>query len=313
MYKYILKRLFAMIFVVLGVLLVVQFIMHITPNDITTLLLGSEWTEETAAEVRHELGLDKPFILQYLDYIWNLLHGDFGTAPLSGMPVAQQMAARLPNTLILMAGGVGITVIFALPIGVQSAVKPNSFGSLLSTVFALFGVSMPGFWLGLLMILLFSVKLGWLPAGGSDSWKCFVMPCISLGLTGMANTMRTTRSSMLEAIRMDYIRTAKSKGVKHFDVIYKHALKNAMLPTITVIGNQVGVLLGGAIVTETVYAIPGMGRLMIEGMQNRDVPSTMGSIFSMAVCIAIVSLAIDLVYAYVDPRIKAQYTSGKKE
>jgi len=314
MYKYVLKRIFAMIFIVLGVLLVVQFIMYITPNDITPLILGSEWTPEAAAELRHELGIDQPLLVQYGRYILNLLQGDFGTSPLTGTPIIEQLKVRLPNTVILMLGGVFITVAFALPIGVQTAVKPNSVGSVFSTIFGLFGSSMPAFWLGLLLILLFSVKLGWLPAGGTDQGiKSLIMPWITLGLMSLAQTMRTTRSSMLESIRMDYIRTAKAKGVKHRDVIYKHALKNAMMPIITVVGNQVGILLGGAIITETVFAIPGMGRLMIEGMQNRDIPSTQGAIFSMAVCIAIVSLVIDLLYAYVDPRIKAQYTSGRRE
>ena len=313
MYKYILKRLFAMIFIILGVLFVVQFIMYITPNDITTLILGSDWTEERAAVLRHEIGIDQPLLVQYGRYVWGLLRGDFGTSPLSGIAIKEQLAARFPNTLRLMIGAVSITVIVAIPIGVGAAVKPNSAGSLLSTIFALFGVSMPGFWLGMLLILLFSVRLNILPSGGSDSWKNFVLPCVTLGMTGMANTMRTTRSSMLESIRMDYIRTAKAKGVKKHDVIYKHALRNALLPTITVVGNQVGVLLGGAVVTETVFAIPGMGRLMIEGLQNRDIPTTLGSIFIMAVCIAVVSLVIDLVYAYVDPRIKALYVTGRKE
>ena len=311
MYKYILKRILWMIPILLGTLFVVQFIMYLTPNDVTTFILGSEWTEEAAAAMRAEMGLDKPFIQQYLTYVWNILHGDLGYSYLKNMSVLTQISARFMNTVYLMVGGMLIAVGFSIPIGVTSATRPNSFYSVSTTAFSLIGISMPTFWLGLMLMLLFSVKLDWLPSGGADSFSCFILPSITLGLAYMASIMRTTRSSMLEAIRQDYIRTAKSKGVPKHAVIYRHALRNALLPTITVIGNSMGILLGGAVIVETVFSIPGMGRLMIESIQKRDTPCVLGTILSMALCVAVVSLSVDLIYAFVDPRIKAQYISER--
>ena len=313
MYKYILKRILWMIPIVFSVVFIVHFILYITPMDATVTILGNEWTEETAAELREELGLDDPFLVQYVRYVGNVLRGDLGRSYVNGTPIIDQIKARFMNTVYLMLGAMLIATVFSIPIGVISATKPNSFFSAITTAFTLIGISMPTFWLGLMLMLLFSVKLDLLPSTGADSFANFILPSVTLGMAYMASFMRTTRSSMLEAIRQDYIRTAKAKGVHRREVIYKHALKNAILPTITVIGNSMGILMGGAVVQETVFSIPGMGRLMIESIQKRDNPGVLGAILSMAVCIAIISLLVDIIYAYVDPRIKAQYISGRRE
>ena len=313
MYKYILKRILWMIPIVFSVVFIVHFILYITPMDATVTILGNEWTEETAAELREELGLDDPFLVQYVRYVGNVLRGDLGRSYVNGTPIIDQIKARFMNTVYLMLGAMLIATVFSIPIGVISATKPNSFFSAITTAFTLIGKSMPTFWLGLMLMLLFSVKLDLLPSTGADSFANFILPSVTLGMAYMASFMRTTRSSMLEAIRQDYIRTAKAKGVHRREVIYKHALKNAILPTITVIGNSMGILMGGAVVQETVFSIPGMGRLMIESIQKRDNPGVLGAILSMAVCIAIISLLVDIIYAYVDPRIKAQYISGRRE
>jgi peptide/nickel transport system permease protein len=199
-------------------------------------------------------------------------------------------------------------VSFGIPIGIRSATKPNSFFSQCTMVFGLMGVSMPIFWLGLLLILLFSVKLDWLPSSGLDhGLKSLILPAVTLGFNYMANIMRTTRSSMMEAIRQDYIRTARAKGVSEHKVIYDHALGNALMPTITIIGMDVGTLLGGVVLTETVFSIPGMGRLLVEAINQRDTPCVLGILVIMAICVAVSNLIVDLIYAYIDPRVRAQY------
>ena len=219
--------------------------------------------------------------------------------------------ARFPNTLKVVAGAMLFCVGVGVPIGVYSGVRPYSLFSNFTMVVGLLGVSLPIFWLGLLLILLFSVYLGWLPSSGLDGFSSLILPSLALGSNYMANVMRTTRSSMLEVIRQDYIRTAKAKGVNARDVVLKHALQNAMMPTITVIGMNIGALLGGVVLTETVFSIPGTGRLLVEAINKRDTPTVLGCLVIMAVCVAISNLVVDIVYAYMDPRIKAQYGGGK--
>ena len=226
-------------------------------------------------------------------------------------PVSEQLFGRFPNTFKVVAGAMIFCVAVGVPIGVFSGTRPYSFLSNITMVLGLLGVSLPIFWLGLLLILLFSVNLGWLPSSGLDSWKSLILPCLALGANYMANIMRTTRSSMLEVIRQDYIRTAKAKGVSRKNVVRKHALQNAMMPTITVIGMNIGALLGGVVLTETVFSIPGTGRLLVESINKRDTPSVLGCLVIMAITVAISNLIVDLIYAYIDPRIKAQYSGGR--
>lgn len=315
MLRYIVDRLIAMIPVILVLTFVVFTILYMTPGDATTIILGNEYSEEASLRVKQELGLDKPFIVQYAKYVVNLLKGDFGISYITGGPVVDQLSVRFVNTFWIVFSAMILCVSLGIPIGIISAVKPNSFFSQASMVFGLMGVSMPIFWLGLLLILLFSVHLGWLPSSGMDHGIfSLILPAIAVGFNYMANIMRTTRSSMLESIRQDYIRTARAKGVTEHNVVYKHALGNALMPTITVIGLNVGTLLGGVVLTETVFSIPGMGRLLVESINKRDTPCVLGTLVIMAVCVAVANLIVDLIYAYIDPRIRAQYRAkgGKK-
>ena len=311
MFKFVLKRLLAMIPVILAVTFVVFTIMYFTPGDPTNTILGNEWTEAASDKLKAELGLDRSFLVQFFHYTTNLLQGDFGMSYITRAPVSEQLLARFPNTLKVVAGAMLFCVGLGVPIGVFSGVRPYSLFSNITMVIGLLGVSLPIFWLGLLLILLFSVHLGWLPSSGIDGFASLILPSFALGANYMANIMRTTRSSMLEVIRQDYIRTAKAKGVSERAVVIKHALQNAMMPTVTVIGMNIGALLGGVVLTETVFSIPGTGRLLVEAINKRDTPTVLGCLVIMAVCVAISNLVVDIVYAYMDPRIKAQYGGGK--
>lgn len=311
MIKYILKRLIAMIPVIFALTFVVFTIMYFTPGDPSAVILGNEYSEQASIKVKHELGLDKPFIVQFLNYSVNLLHGDFGISYINQAPVSEQLLARFPNTAIVVLGAMVFCVCLGVPIGIFSGTKPYSLFSNITMIIALLGVSMPIFWFGLLLILLFSVKLGWLPSSGLNGFASLILPSIALGGNYMANIMRTTRSSMLEVVRQDYIRTAKAKGVSEHNVIYRHALKNAMMPTITIIGMNIGALLGGVVLTETVFSIPGTGRFLVESINKRDTPCVLGCLVIMAICVAVSNLIVDLIYAYIDPRIKAQYSEGR--
>ena len=287
MFKFVVKRLFAMIPIILAVTFVVFTIMYFTPGDPTNVILGNEWSETASAQLKAELGLDQSFIMQFFHYVKNLVQGNFGMSYITRAPVGDQLLARFPNTLIVVAGAMVFCVGVGVPIGIYSGVKPYSLFSNVTMVAGLLGVSLPIFWLGLLLILLFSVQLGWLPSSGLDSFASLILPSLALGSNYMANVMRTTRSSMLEVIRQDYIRTAKAKGVNERNVVLKHALQNAMMPTITVIGMNIGALLGGVVLTETVFSIPGTGRLLVESINKRDTPTVLGCLVIMAVCVAI--------------------------
>jgi peptide/nickel transport system permease protein len=288
--------------------LVVFSILHMTPGDAAVIILGNEYTEALGATVRKDLGLDQPMLVQYVKYVFNLLQGDFGISYVTNAPVWDQLGVRLVNTFWIVICAMVLCVSLGIPIGILAATRPNSFFSQSMMVLSLMGVSMPIFWLGLLLILLFSVHLGWLPSSGLDNGIfSLILPAVTLGFNYMANIMRTTRSSMLEAIRQDYIRTARAKGVTEHDVVYDHALGNALMPTITIIGLNVGMLLGGVVLTETVFSIPGTGRLLVEAINQRDTPCVLGTLVVMAFCVAISNLIVDLIYAYIDPRIRAQY------
>ncbi len=300
-----------MIPVILALIFVVFTIMYLTPGDPTAIILGNEYSDVASAKLKAELGLDKPFIIQFFNYVGNLLQGDFGTSYITREPVSEQLLSRFPNTAKVVVGAMLVCVCLGVPIGVYSGTKPYSFVSNVTMVLGLLGVSLPIFWLGLLLILFFSVYLGWLPSSGIDSFAHLILPSIALGANYMANIMRTTRSSMLEVVRQDYIRTAKAKGVSEKNIIRHHALKNAMMPTITVIGMNIGALLGGVVLTETVFSIPGTGRMLVESINKRDTPSVLGCLIIMAVCVAVSNLIVDLIYAYIDPRIKAQYSGGR--
>ena len=308
MIRYILKRLLALIQVILGVIFIIQFILYISPNDPAVVILGVDYTPEGAAQVRESLGLNDPFIVQFARYVLDLLRGDFGNSYVTGEPVAVQLAARFPNTLILVVVSMTLCTILSLPIGIQSAVKPISWFSNITAALGMVGIALPTFWLGLMLILLFSVHLGWLPATGGVSLTGMILPAITLSASFMAGTMRTTRSSMLDCLNQDYIRTAKAKGVSHHDVIDKHALQNALLPIITVVGVNVGTQMGGSVLTETVFSYPGLGIMLTNGIKQTDTPTILGCLVVMAICIGICNLLVDIIFAFVDPRIKSQYS-----
>ena len=307
MYKYICKRILMMIPVIIGVSLLVFLVLKMTPGDPARVVAGSEADKATVEQIREELGLNKPVLQQYVDYMLNLLHGDMGTSYTTNKPVVEEILARMPTTFILAFAGVFVAVLIGIPLGIISATKQYSILDYISTLLALGGVAMPNFWLGLMLILLFSLKLGWLPSGGGDSWTAYVLPAITLGVGATANFMRTTRSSMLEVIRQDYIRTARAKGAGEGRVVMHHALRNAMIPVITVIGLQIGTLLGGAVVNETVFSLPGLGTLMINAINQKNEPVVLGCLITFAIIFSLVNLLIDILYAFIDPRIKSQY------
>lgn len=304
MVKYITKRLLFLIPVLIGVSLIVFTLLYITPGDPARMILGEQAEQQQVEQLREEMGLNDSFFVQYGRYVKNIvLHGDLGTSYATKSPVIEEIMAVFPNTLKLALTSVALAIVIGIVFGVISAVKQYSIFDSAISVVAILGISMPMFWLGLLMILLFSVKLGWLPASGYDSWKHMIMPAICLGAQSIAVITRMTRSSMLEIIRQDYIRTVRSKGQKEIIVIANHAFRNALIPIITTIGLQFGHLLGGAMLTETVFSIPGLGRLMVESIKTRDFPMVQGSVLFIAVAFTFVNLIVDLLYAYVDPRI----------
>lgn len=307
MYKFILKRLLMLIPIIIGVTFLVYFILSFTPGDPVAIILGVEATEEAIKEVREQLGLDQPVIVQYLMYMAKLCRGDMGQSYAKGRDVATEIINAFPPTIKLTFWGMLVAVAIAIPIGIVSATKQYSIIDNVCMVVALLGVSMPSFWLGLLLILEFSLNLGWVPSGGIASWKSYILPSISLGTSSAAIVTRMTRSSMLDVIRQDYIRTAKAKGVDNGTVIRKHALRNALIPVVTIVGMQVGGMLGGAVLTETVFSIPGIGRLLVDGIKTKDTPMILGCLISTTICFSVINLGVDILYGFIDPRIKAEY------
>ena len=307
MYKYILKRLILLIPVMLGVTLLVFAIMYLTPGDPAQLILGESAPKAAVEALREKMGLNDSFFIQYLRFVKNAVMGDFGRSYTTGREVFAEIFARFPNTVVLAVLGVIISIAIGIPVGIISATRQYSFMDSFSMLLALLGVSMPVFWLGLMLILAFSVKLGLLPSGGFDGLSSVILPALTLGVGSAAIVTRMTRSSMLEVIRQDYIRTARAKGVAEKVVINKHALKNALIPIITVVGLQFGGLLGGAVLTESVYSWPGVGRLMVDAIRQKDTPTVLASVVFLALVYSVVNLLVDLLYAFVDPRIKSQY------
>jgi len=305
--RYIFKRNVMLLPVLLGVTFLVYLIISLTPGDVAAMMLGQGATKESVAALRHEMGLNDPIIIQYGRYLGRLLHGDMGLSYATQKPVVDEILSRFPNTLALAFCSILVSIAISIPVGVISAVKQYSLVDNLGMVLALIGISMPSFWLGLILIIVFALGLGWFPSGGADQLKSIVLPALTLGVASTASIARTTRSSMLEVIRQDYIRTAKAKGLGNVTVILKHALRNALIPTLTVIGLEFGELLGGAILTETVFSWPGIGRLMVESIQRKDTPMVLGCIIVFSVAFSVVNLLIDILYAFVDPRIKTSY------
>lgn len=297
-----------MIPVVIGITFLVFMIMQLAPGDPVRMILGDSAEPEAIEAMREEMGLNDPVLVQYGRYMVNLLHGDMGTSYTNQRPVAHEVFSRVPATFELALVSAVVSILIAIPLGVVAAVKQNTLFDNLSMVLSLVGISMPAFWLALMLMLVFSLRLGWFPVqGNSDGWRSFVLPSIAIGFMNMAAIARTTRSSMLETIRQDYIRTARSKGISEGEVIMHHAFGNALIPTITVVGVQLGGLLGGAVLTETVFAWPGLGRLMVQAVNGRDVPVVMGCIVILSIGFSIVNLIVDLAYGFIDPRVRTMY------
>lgn len=308
MHKYVVKRILLTIPVLLGAVFLVFAIMQLTPGDPGTLILGITAKPEDIAALNHRLGADLPFFEQFFNYLKDiLLHFDFGSSYRSGKPVFDSILSRFPTTFRLALFSMLLSSLIGISLGILSAVKQYSWVDNLLTTLAMFFSAMPGFWLGLMLMILFALKLRWLPFGGVDSWKSYVLPVITLSLGAAASQMRLTRSTMLETIRQDYIRTARSKGVPEKKVIWKHALRNALLPVVTSMGMNFGASLGGAVIVETVFGMPGLGMLIVESIRQKDSPVVMAATLFLAVLFCLVMLVVDILYAYIDPRIKAKY------
>lgn len=297
-----------MIPVIIGVTFIIFSMMYFTPGDPARIILGESAKAEDVSRLREELGLNDPYFVQFGNYVKKaVLEQDIGKSYVTKRPVVTEITDRFPTTLKLAAFSIVIAVVIGIPIGIISATKQYSLFDNASMVLALIGVSMPNFWQGLLLILFFSVYLGWLPSSGFSSFKHMILPAVTIGTSTIAVITRMTRSSMLEVVRQDYIRTARAKGQVESKVINHHALKNALIPIITVIGIQFGYLLSGAVLTESIFAVPGVGRLMVQSIKERDFPVVQGSVLFIAVAFSLVNLLVDILYAYVDPRIRSQY------
>ncbi|GGI10740.1 nickel ABC transporter permease [Gottfriedia solisilvae] len=303
MLLFIIRRILQTIPVLLGVSLVVFLIMQMVPGDPATLLAGEGATKQTIEMVRHELGLDRPIIYQYFDYVFHAIQGDFGESLRNNRPVLDEIMIRLPITLQLALASILITVVLGMIAGIISATKQYSMADISIMIIALLGISLPSFWFGLMLIYFFSVNLHIFPVAGWGTIQHMILPAITLGAGGAAIVARMTRSSMLEVVRQDYIRTARAKGLKEHIIIYKHGLKNALIPVITVVGLQFGALLGGTVLTESVFAINGLGRLIVDAIRTRDLPMVQGGVLIASVIFVFMNLAVDVLYRYFNKRI----------
>jgi peptide/nickel transport system permease protein len=308
MHKYVIKRLLMLIPIMLGVSFILYSAMTLTPGDPARMLLGENATEEAIEMKREELGLNKGFLEGYLDYLINALHGEFGKSYRTQEPVFNEVFARFPNTLRLATIAISLSIIIGISIGVFQAVRQYSLQDNVISAITLIFTSMPDFWFGLILIIIFSVRLKVLPASGCEHWYNYILPGLTASMGYTAGTIRLTRSSMLEVIRSDYIRTARAKGSGEKAIIYKHALKNALLPVVTLVGINLGWQLGGTIIVEQIFAIPGIGTLMIGAVRSKDTPLLLASVLFVTLLASIINLVTDILYAYIDPRIKAEYS-----
>ncbi|OUM90081.1 ABC transporter permease [Caldibacillus debilis] len=316
--KYILKRLFDLVPTLFAVAIITFIITRIIPGDPASVMLGPQASVEDVKELREELGLNDPLHVQFFHYMKDLLTGDLGVSLTYNEPVIGLILERFPNTLILSFSALLIAILIGVPAGIIAAYKQNSLIDYAVMLVSLIGVSMPIFWLGVMLVLYFSVHLGWLPATGMGSpedgmlsfLKYLILPSITLATIPMANFARITRSSMLEVISQEYIKTARAKGLSEFLVVCKHAFKNALTPILTVLGMQISMMLGGAVLTETVYSWPGMGRLIVDAIEKRDFVVVQGTVLFIAVIFILVNLLVDILYKVVNPKIN--YSAEKR-
>ena len=311
--KFILKRLLYMIPVLLGVAFLVFAILSLTPGDPGTIILGITAKPEDIASLNEQFGYNKPFLIRFFSYIKDIvLHFNLGVSYQTREPVINDIMAKFPNTLKLTIFSMSLSAIIGISFGIISAVKQYSALDHICVVTALVFACIPGFWLGLMLMMLFSLKLGWLPSYGAESLKNFILPTLTVSMTSAAGLLRLTRSAMLETIRQEYIRTAKAKGASKKRIIIKHALRNALMPVVTTLGTSFGASLGGAIIAETVFAMPGMGTLITTAIRQKDIPMVMGSTLFLAVLFSLIILLVDILYAMIDPRIMDKYKKGVK-
>ena len=314
MFNYIVRRLLWMIPVILGVAIFIFSILYFVPGDPAQIILGSAATQDEIAYLRQEMGLNRPYLVQLGQFLSDtFLRGDLGESFFTRIPVMRELLNRIPRTLAIGLFSMLFTMLIGIPLGIMAAVNQNRLPDYICMVVALVGVSMPGFWLALLLVIAFSLKLGWLPATGIGGPIFYILPIASLTIGGLGGQARMARSSMLEVIRSDYVVTARAKGLTENEVIYKHALPNALMPIITVAGGRLAGIFGGSVIIETIFSIPGVGTYMIDAINKRDYPIVRGSVLFLAIIFSLCMLLVDITYAFVDPRIKARFTvSGKK-
>ncbi len=308
MVKYIIRRILIMIPTLFFVVFVVFMILSLTPTNPGRMLLGPTATAQQVDAVNREFGLDKPVIVRYVDYMVNILQGNFGVSYQNRIPVFEIILPKFPVTLQLAALSVLVSAVIGIPLGVLSAVKQYSILDHTTTTLALVFASIPSFWLGLMAMLLFSLTLGWLPSSGVGTWKHMVMPVMTLALPAAAYTSRLTRATMLDAINQDYIRTARGKGASRSRQVFGHALRNGMLPVVNQLGVSFASLLGGALITEVVFGLPGIGNIIVAAIKIKDVPIVMGAVIFLSTLFMVIMLIVDLIYGLIDPRIRASYS-----
>ncbi|MDH5300112.1 MAG: ABC transporter permease [Gammaproteobacteria bacterium] len=304
MLNYIVSRLLSALVVVLGVVCIVFFLIHLVPGDPVEMMLGESARPADREALRAALGLDKPLMVQFWDYLRGLAQFNLGESLHFRRPITELLAERIPATAQLAVISLIIAIAFALPLGVLAATHKGKLGDHLAMGFSLSGVSIPNFWMGPILIMIFSIWLGWLPVSGKDGWESIVLPAFTLGTALAAILARMMRSTLLEVLGEDYIRTARAKGLSETLVVYRHGVRNALLPVITLVGLQLGTLLGGAVITETVFSWPGVGQLTIEAIQRRDYPVVQACVLLISLAYVVVNILTDIVYAWVDPRIR---------
>lgn len=295
-----------MIPVLLGITLLIFGIMEISPSDPASIILGESATEEAVEQLREEMGLNDPFLVRYVDYVKGVVQGDLGRSYRTGVPVFEEIVAKYPVTIKLAVFGILVSLCIGIPVGVISAVKQYSIIDGVGMFMTMLLTAMPKFWLGMLLMLIFSLKLDIFPATGAAGWMAFVLPVLTTGARSIANITRMTRATMLEVMAQDYIRTVRAKGASEICVIMKHALRNAMIPVVTVAGVNFGHLMGGAVLIETVFAMPGLGTLMVNGIRTADIPIVMGTAIVIAGMFSLINLVVDILYTFLDPQLKSQ-------
>ena len=313
MIRYIVHRTLLMIPVTVGLVVIIFTLMYYMPGHPAHSILGENATPEQVARINEELGLDDPYLVRLGRYLWGLLKFDLGNSYRSGRPAMDEILARYPNTVLLAFLSTGLGLIIGVTAGIVSAVRQYSLLDKLLTMFSLIGVSAPSFWIAMLLVLVFSLKWRILPATGSYSFAHWILPVFTLGLQASAAVMRMTRSSMLEVVRQDYIRTSRAKGQSEFITIAHHALRNALIPVVTVVGIQICNFLAGAVLVETVFSIPGLGKFIVDSVNLRDYPVVQGGVLWIGLNCIVITLIVDILYCFIDPRIKAMYSPQKRK